>query len=507
MLCAGCCRKQGDPAQQPAIEAPLRVSLRDFPGEVLTYIFCFLDARDKSAASRVCWRWWGLVNVPALWGDVTARLNLDKLSPVELASLQRRCIRHITILCCSTPQKMKELITRMSCLETLNTNRIRLTSQEMRLAFSDDLPCLTEFSLHSRNLDSSSLDCILRHMGNLQHLTLDMVIDSNLLPTLASLRSIRSIYLYHCSLWVGKMDTFTEHAAMPSVTELSLKNVELGDQGLFYIHRTFPNLHKFQVQLAVEVSADGIQKLAEMRQLQELRIVGMECQMIWMPTVARILASLRVLVLHLYRSVRDQDLSFVSDMHCLEELTVSADLVGEQGWKNLSQGCQGLRKLCLVDCARMTKSSAQCLASLQLEELQLSLCIFRDTGFKWLCQALPKLQRLHLRNNHHLTDDTFKAIALMPGLEELHILGSDRVGDGALIHLSQGKAPLQRVDLFYMENVTDRGLMDLAKGLPSLRRIEVCDCERLTEAGVSEVARLHPHLQLVRIGMAKKRRM
>lgn len=103
--------------------------------------------------------------------------------------------------------------------------------------------------------------------------------------------------------------------------------------------------------------------------------------------------------------------------------------------------------------------------------------------------GLPTLRRLNLRDLTGVTDASLEALADLPRLEALVLLGCGRVTDKGVLHLTKLRATLRVLNLWGAHNVTDASMCVLADRMHDLEELNVRYCHRLTDKYVHTACR------------------
>lgn len=220
------------------------------------------------------------------------------------------------------------------------------------------------------------------------------------------------------------------------------------------------------------------------------------------------------------RTIRDTDhprfavLSRVPGLRSVSLRNVHGPLA-DAALQSIASGCPRLREL------NVASSSASGLAlhavaskCLQLESLNVDFVhwLTEDMLIR-VVRAMPKLQRLHARNQIHVTD-AFVAVATTggslreldigdcvklsenslriigancPALETLYV-GSGPLLGGTLKFVASGCPKLRKLCVRGYHSISDADLIAVARRCPGLEDLDVTNCANLTDASIVEVA-------------------
>lgn len=355
---------------------------------------------------------------------------------------------------------------------------------------------------------------------------------------LAGLPALRSVHLDWCNVLTD--EELPELAKVPDLRELSLTRCEgITAKGL----NALAGARKLEsLDVAEGPATDGgWTEAGKLTALRWLRIGGPAVTDAGLGRIAAI-PGLRELTLKSCDQVTDAGFARLAAHRKLEALGLwFCPNLGEQGTKAIGgltglrhlrtgycpgvtdgrldhwAGLADLRELDLRGCPDLTDAGVAKLARFgKLEELHLWVCtgltekcLRTVAGFRELhtlemheskgvrpddrdmaaLAGLRHLRRLMLPNCRRVTADGYRALARLPGLDELGLVDCPELTDGALADLAAGKR-LQLLILWMAPRVTDAGLRRLGP-LP-LRKFWVNGCERVTAEGIADFTRAHP---------------
>ncbi|GAB0088306.1 F-box/LRR-repeat protein 14 [Sergentomyia squamirostris] len=159
-----------------------------------------------------------------------------------------------------------------------------------------------------------------------------------------------------------------------------------------------------------------------------------------------------------------------------------------ESWAGL--GKLELEYLGLQDCQRLSDESLKYISQglTSLKSINLSFCVsVTDSGLKYLAK-MPKLEELNLRACDNISD--IGMAYLTDGgstIFSLDVSFCDKIGDQALIHISQGLFHLRSLSL-NASGITDDGLDRIAKSLHDLETLNIGQCNRISDKGLKTLA-------------------
>ncbi|XP_039262916.1 F-box and leucine-rich repeat protein 13-like [Styela clava] len=224
-------------------------------------------------------------------------------------------------------------------------------------------------------------------------------------------------------------------------------------------------------------------------------------------TLARCCLNMQYLSLAYCNKFTDRGLYYLATGKGCKKLTY-LDLSGctqitPQGFKHISNGCNGLQSLFLNDLHTLTDSCLTNIAEKCLNIKGLYLIgspNLSDSSFKALAQG-KRLQKVRIEGNQKISDNTFKTFGkLCPMLGHIYVVDCQRITDMMLKAL----ASLRNIIVINVADcvrISDSGVRQLVEGPsgPKIREMNLTNCVRVSDVSLLRIAqRCHglTHLSL-----------
>ena len=157
---------------------------------------------------------------------------------------------------------------------------------------------------------------------------------------------------------------------------------------------------------------------------------------------------------------------------------------------NSAHGCLELEYLGLQDCQKLTDQALKHISFqlVNLKGINLSFCgSVTDTGLRFLSK-MPSLRELNLRSCDNVSDIGVGFLAEGGSrITSLDVSFCERIGDQALVHISQGLFQLQCLSLSAC-NISDEGLNKVVRNLHDLTTLNIGQCSRVSDKGLALIA-------------------
>ncbi|XP_033227477.1 F-box/LRR-repeat protein 14 [Belonocnema kinseyi] len=157
-----------------------------------------------------------------------------------------------------------------------------------------------------------------------------------------------------------------------------------------------------------------------------------------------------------------------------------------------------LEHLGLQDCQKLSDESLRYVSVglTTLKSINLSFSCFTDSGMKYLAK-MPSLQELDLRSCDNISEIGMAYLAEGGSrISSLDVSFCDKIGDQALVHISQGLFNLKFLSLSACQ-VSDEGICKIAKSLQDLETLNIGQCSKLTDKGLHTIADSMKHLKCI----------
>lgn len=167
--------------------------------------------------------------------------------------------------------------------------------------------------------------------------------------------------------------------------------------------------------------------------------------------------------------------------------------------KAMSDHCRGLRQVNISDCGSISDDGAITLATLPLEDLNVSSCPhITDELIQYLVQYCSSLRSLDVSSNVRVTDEVVGCLHHLPNLTSLSLAGCVRVKNGAIMRLAQHAPFLQHLDLSATKLINEAAIFYLARHCHSLQSLVLQECPRLKNmAAAAYFDEFRPNVALV----------
>lgn len=227
------------------------------------------------------------------------------------------------------------------------------------------------------------------------------------------------------------------------------------------------------------------------------------------------LPNLKVLDLSLCKQVTDQSLGRIAQhLKNLEILELGGcSQISNTGLLLIAWGLKKLKKLNLRSCwlitdqgvghlAGMSKETAE--GNLQLEYLGLQDCQrLSDESLKHIAQGLINLKTINLSFCISVTDSGLKFLSKMPKLEELNLRACDNISDIGMAGLTEdGGCGITSLDVSFCEKIGDQALLHISQGLYNLKSLSLSSCQ-ISDEGLERLTKMRD-LEVLNMGQCSK---
>lgn len=225
-----------------------------------------------------------------------------------------------------------------------------------------------------------------------------------------------------------------------------------------------PNLTQLNLNVCCEVT--DFMPIAQLKSLQNLSLGAAQIDNDGLAALAQGCQNLTTLNLGCCENITD--FSPIGQLQSLENLDLWGTNINDDGLEALAQGCPRLTKLTLELCKQITNFAS--LGKLEkLQMLNLSKININNTALDTLCNALaqgcPRLTTLNLSYCSYTTD--FRPIGQLHNLKELNLSGTC-INNAALNDIVQGCPDLSTVTIWEGKDITDFSPLGQLKKLQKL---------------------------------------
>jgi len=227
------------------------------------------------------------------------------------------------------------------------------------------------------------------------------------------------------------------------------------------------------------------------------------------------LAQLTSLNLSLCKQITDSSLGRIAQsVRNLDTLNLGGcSNITSSGLLLLGWGLRKLKKLSLRSCRHVSDMGIYQICGsnpdedngmLQLETLDLQDCQkLSDQALKYISDGLNKLKSLNLSFCSCVTDTGLRYLAKMPSLDELNLRSCDNISDIGLGFLAEGGSRVLTLDVSFCERIGDSALLHISQGLFHMKSLSICACP-ITDDGINKIARTLHELTTLNIGQCSK---
>ena len=227
------------------------------------------------------------------------------------------------------------------------------------------------------------------------------------------------------------------------------------------------------------------------------------------------LPTLTVLNLSLCKQITDSSLGKIAQ--CLKNLEV-LELGGccnitSTGLLLCAWGLRKLKTLNLRSCRHISDQGIGHLAglsphaargNLQLEHLGLQDCQkLTDQALKHVSLGLTTLKSVNLSFCGSITDTGLRFLAKMPNLQEINLRSCDNVSDIGIGYLAEGGSRICALDVSFCERIGDQALIHISQGLFHLKSLSLSACN-ISDEGVFKLVRTLHDLETLNIGQCSR---
>lgn len=226
------------------------------------------------------------------------------------------------------------------------------------------------------------------------------------------------------------------------------------------------------------------------------------------------LPHLKVLDLSLCKQVTDSSLGRIAQhLKNLEVLELGGcSNITNTGLLLIAWGLKKLKKLNLRSCWHISDQGIGHLAglsketegNLQLEYLGLQDCQrLSDESLKYIAKGLTSLKQINLSFCISVTDSGLKFLSKMPKLDELNLRACDNISDIGMAGLAEdGSCGIASLDVSFCEKIGDQALLHVSNGLYNLKSLSLSSCQ-VSDEGLEKLAKMHD-LEILNIGQCSK---
>ena len=163
------------------------------------------------------------------------------------------------------------------------------------------------------------------------------------------------------------------------------------------------------------------------------------------------------------------------------------------GFETLARACTELRGLNLTYCKRIQDRALAAIATLpKLRKLVLVGCSdFTDRGLVSLGQgaAAGSLESLELRDCNQIGEEGFKAVANLPRLRVLDLEDCHPgVKDAVLMRIAEGCKELEKLSVANCQWLTDAGVNSIVRNCSGLSELVLSNLEWITDDAMAKIA-------------------
>ncbi|XP_055680156.1 F-box/LRR-repeat protein 14 [Lutzomyia longipalpis] len=223
---------------------------------------------------------------------------------------------------------------------------------------------------------------------------------------------------------------------------------------------------------------------------------------------------LKVLDLSLCKQITDTSLGRIgSQMKNLEVLELGGcSNITNTGLMLIAWSLKKLKRLNLRSCWHISDQGIGHLAgvgpetehTLPLEYLGLQDCQrLSDEALKYIAQGLPFLRSINLSFCVSVTDSGLKYLAKMPKLEELNLRACDNISDIGMAYLTEGGSSIFSLDVSFCDKIGDQALIHISQGLFHLRSLSL-NASCITDDGLDRIAKSLHDLETLNIGQCNR---
>ena len=258
-------------------------------------------------------------------------------------------------------------------------------------------------------------------------------------------------------------DEWLEHlAGVATLRRVDLANCAIKGDGLRHLSK-LTNLLEVNLTLTL-VTDDALQHLAGLTELRMLGLASTQCTGTGFTRLMG-LKKLENVNFH-FTPLNDDGLRAITQVPISDRLWFAHTRFTDAGAAGLSQ-LTGLKRCGIGSTDKESSGEAvAALAKLPLEDLALLDNQATPAGLAYAAK-IATLRRLDVSHAPTVTDESLRAVGLMPALEEFN-LGSANVTDDGLMQLAPSMS-LKRLTLTGLKLVTTTGIERLRKARPELR--------------------------------------
>lgn len=264
---------------------------------------------------------------------------------------------------------------------------------------------------------------------------------------------------------------------IPNLESLNLSGCyNVTDCGLSHAFvNTLPSLTELDLSLCKQVTDTSLGKIAQYLKNLEVLELGGCCNVtnVGMLLVGWGLKKLRRLNLRSCWHISDHGISHLTGLN-----------------PDFGNGNVALEYLGLQDCQRLSDEALRHVAIglTGLKSINLSFCVsITDVGLKYLAK-MSSLRELNLRACDNITDIGMAFLAERGSrITSLDVSFCDKIGDHALLHVSQGLFNLKSLSLNTC-NISDDGIVKIASTLQDLETLNIGQCSKITDKALHTIA-------------------
>lgn len=258
-------------------------------------------------------------------------------------------------------------------------------------------------------------------------------------------------------------DEWLEHlAGVATLRRVDLANCAIKGDGLRHLSK-LTNLLEVNLTLTL-VTDDALQHLAGLTELRMLGLASTQCTGTGFTRLTG-LKKLENVNFH-FTPLNDDGLRAITQVPISDRLWFAHTRFTDAGAAGLNQ-LTGLKRCGIGSTDKESSGEAvAALAKLPLEDLALLDNQATPAGLAYAAK-IATLRRLDVSHAPTVTDESLRAVGLMPALEEFN-LGSANVTDDGLMQLAPSMS-LKRLTLTGLKLVTTTGIERLRKARPELR--------------------------------------
>ncbi|XP_031555219.1 F-box/LRR-repeat protein 14-like [Actinia tenebrosa] len=435
------------------MESQLHVEQGPLRGNILHYIFSFLDVANKQIVAQVCRYWKDIAYAPTQWQEITAILPY---SPSESLIIGLKN-RQVTRVSCSrsTDEELSFLFSQVPGLTYLKIDDSRRISHEL---LEKNLTALTGLEhLHISNCPQVSLERLYLNksfakvLKKLKSLKLPRKISPSDFGKLVSkLKNLEELDLYCIGFLMRQWKKLFKRDTIELVAD-NLPNLE--------------SLHFEHIQYLSHSTVTYVAK--NLKKLKNLSFSGIQSQGMTCPYGFG------------YREDEEEDSNeldmMIKELCKLKDLEslkfeVSGDEISESEILRLVRNLPKLKELKIKAISKITAKHANQIANF-LPNLSIEYCTggkrINDKDLQVMSSGLNNLKSLTLQSNPGITDSGMQYIANFKSLTTLFLNG--KVGDAGVAVLAKGLPQLQNLSFLGCRQIGDAGAIMIGKHLKKLQ--------------------------------------